>query len=428
MNYLILLLVALTVLLLLGVPVAFALALSAAIAVASIGGINLMIIAQQFYAGIDSFLLLAIPFFLLAGELMTLGGMTDRLLAFCNALFGRFRGGLALSNVASAALMSGISGSAVADTSALGKVLIPAMIKSGYGRGFSAALTAAANVVGPIIPPSITFIMISVLTGLSPLRLFLAAVIPGVLYVVAMAVVAYWISVKRNYPVHEKVGAAAVWRTFLGAFWALVLPVALLTGIRLGVFNMTESSAFAVAYALFVGFVIYRELTWRKLLGALVTSARSTGIIMIVLGGAQAVSWLLAYENAPQAIANWMLGVAHSPVIFLLLVNVLLLVIGTFMENGPALVMLCPVLYPVAAKFGVDPYHFSMIVGINLVIGLITPPVAICLSIGGLIAKAKSSETNREVIPFLIAAVVVVLIVTYVPALSLWFPSVVGGR
>ena len=359
---------------------------------------------------------------------MTQSGMTDRPLNFCNALFGRFSGGLALSNVASATLMSGISESAVADTSALGKVLIPSMIKSGYDRGFAAALTAAANVVGPIIPPSITFIMISVLTNLSPLKLFLAALILGILYSVAMGVMAYVIARRRNYPVYRSVGAAEIWTTFRGAFWALLMPVALITGIRMGVFNMTESAAFAVVYALFVGFVVYRGLTLVKLGHALVVSARSTGIIMSVLAGAQCVSWLLAYENAPQAIANWMLGVAHNPLLFLLLVNVLLLLVGTFMENGPALVMLCPVLYPIAAKFGVDPYHFSMIVGINLVIGLITPPVAICLSIAGLIAKAPNHEVNREVMPFLAAAIAVVLLVTYVPALSLWLPATIGGR
>lgn len=418
----------LAVLLLLAVPVAFALVLSATIAVLFTGGIDLMIVPQQVYQGLDSFLLLAIPLFLLAGELMALGGMTDRLLDFCNAVFGRFRGGLAMSNVASATLMAGISGSAVADTSALGKVLIPSMIKAGYDRGFAAALTAAANVVGPIIPPSITFLMIGVLTNLSPLRLFMSAVVPGILYATAMMVVAGWISRRRNYPTHEAVDARGIGRAFRRAAWALALPVLLIAGIRAGVFNVTESSAVAVAYALFVGLVVHRELDARKLWRALVGSARATAVIMIILGGAQIVSWFLAYEQAPQRIADWMLGSIGGPMLFLLAVNVLLLVVGTFMENGPALVLLCPVLYPVAAKFGIDPYHFSMIVGINLLIGLITPPVAICLSIGALIARAPSDEVNREVLPFLAAAIGVVGLVTYVPALSTWLPSVVGGR
>jgi tripartite ATP-independent transporter DctM subunit len=401
-------------LLLLAVPVAFALVLSATIAVLFVGGIDLMIVPQQVYQGLDSFLLLAIPLFLLAGELMALGGMTDRLLGFSNALFGRFRGGLAMSNVASATLMSGISGSAIADTSALGKVLIPSMIKAGYGRGFSAALTAAANVVGPIIPPSITFLLIGVLTGLSPLKLFIAAVIPGILYAAAMMLVAVSISRRRGYPTAEAVGFGGVARAFWRAIWALMMPVLLIGGIRLGVFNVTEASAVAVVYALFVGLFVHRELDLRKLWRALVGSARATAVVMIILGGAQIVSWFLAYEQAPQRIAEWMVGSIGSPVLFL--------------ENGPALVLLCPVLYPVAAKFGIDPYHFSMIMGINLLIGLITPPVAISLSIGALIARAPSDEVNREALPFLAAAFGVVLLVTFVPALSLWLPAVVGGR
>jgi tripartite ATP-independent transporter DctM subunit len=422
------LVLALAVFLLLGVPVAFALVLAATVSVVFVGGIDLMIVPQQVYQGLDSFLLLAIPLFLLAGELMTQGGMTERLLAFCNALFGRFRGGLAMSNVAAATLMSGISGSAVADTSALGKVLIPTMIKAGYGRGFSAALTAAANVVGPIIPPSITFLMISVLTNLSPLKLFMAAVIPGLLYASAMMLVAVLISRRRQYPVSEPVPPGGTRRAFLGAIWALAMPVLLVGGIRAGVFNVTESSAVAVAYALFVGFIIHRELSLTKVWRALVGSARATAVIMIILGGAQLVSWFLAYEQAPQRIADAMLGSIGSPIIFLLVVNLLLLLVGTFMENGPSLVLLCPVLYPVAAKFGVDPYHFSMIMGINLLIGLITPPVAICLSIGSLIAGARPDEVNREVLPFLAAAIAVVMLVTFVPAVSLWLPALVGGR
>jgi tripartite ATP-independent transporter DctM subunit len=324
--------------------------------------------------------------------------------------------------------MSGISGSAVADTGALGKVLIPAMTRAGYDRGFAAALTGCANVVGPIIPPSITFILISVLTNLSPLRLFIAAVIPGLLYSAAMMLVAVAISRRRNYPVHQAAGAGEIRATFRRAVWALAMPVLLLVGIRSGVFNVTESSAAAVAYALFVGGVVHRELDLPKVWRALVGSARTTAVILVILGGAQIVSWFLAYENAPQRIADAMLAFAESPVTFLLMINVLLIVVGTFMENGPALVLLCPVLYPVAARFGVDPYHFSMIVGINLVIGLITPPVAICLSIASLIARAPPREVTREAMPFFAAALAVLMLVTFVPALSTWLPDVVGGR
>jgi C4-dicarboxylate transporter DctM subunit len=324
--------------------------------------------------------------------------------------------------------MSGISGSAVADTSAVGRVLIPAMIREGYGAGFSAALTAAANIVGPIIPPSIVFVIIGVLTNLSITRLFLAGVVPGLLYGGAMLAVAYWLSRRRGYPVHGRASGAQIWQAFRTAFWALLMPILIVAGIRTGVFNVTECSAVAVLYALFVGAAVYRELTLRTVVGCLVRTARTTAVIMLVIGGAQAVSWLLAYQNIPQAIADWMLATTRNPWVFLLLVNAFLLLVGTFMENGPALVMLAPVLYPIAVKLGIDPIHFSMIVSLNLVIGLITPPVAICLSIGALIARIPTREATREVTPFFIAAVAVLMLVTFVPQVSLWLPHLLGGR
>ena len=414
--------------LLAAVPVAFSLMMAGTLAIVWLGDINLLIVPQQVIGGIDNLLLLAIPFFLLAGDLMNSGGITVRLLDFTNALVGRFRGGLALSNVASATFMSGISGSAVADTSALGRVLIPAMVRAGYGRGFAAALTAAANIVGPIIPPSITFVLIGVLTNLSITKLFLAGIVPGILYSVAMAITAYTISRRRGYPVHAAASFGEIGRAFRKAIWALLMPVLILVGIRSGVFNITECSAIAVLYALVVGRFVYRELTLASIGQALVRTGRATAIIMIVLGGAQVVAWLLAYQNIPQAVADAMLAAIERPWLFLLAVNVLLLLVGTFMENGPALVILTPVLYPIAAKFGIDPYHFSMIVAVNLVLGLITPPVAISLSIGAVISGAPSREVTREVIPFLLAAIVVLLAITFVPALSLALPHWIGTR
>ncbi len=416
----------LTIGLLLGVPVAYTLIAAGVAAILATGGTPLMVVPQQIFQGFDSILLLAIPFFLLAGDLMTSGGITVRMLAFANSLLGRFRGGLAISNVAGATFMAGISGSAVADTSAIGRVLIPAMIREGYHPGFAAALTAAANVVGPIIPPSITFILIGVLTNLSITKLFVAGVVPGLLYSLAMAVTAYVISVRRGYPTHGRMPWSEVWRTFRSAFWALAMPVLIVSGIRLGVFNVTECSAAAVVYALVVGRWVYRELSWNDVWQALQRTARTTAVILIVLGGAQVVSWYLAYNSVPQAIARWMLEFAGSPWMFLLVVNVFLLIVGTFLENAPALVMLAPVLYPVAAQFGIDPIHFSMIVAVNLLIGLITPPVAICLSLSSLIAKCPPRVAAREVMPFLAVAIGVLLLVTYVPAISLGLGRLLG--
>ena len=418
----------LAVLMLLAVPVAFALVLSAVITIVWIGGINLMIVPQQIIGGVDSLLLLAIPFFLLAGDLMTAGGITDRLLTLTNALLGRFRGGLAMSNVACSVGMAGISGSAVADTSAIGRVLIPAMVKEGYSPGFAAAVTASANIVGPIIPPSIVFVIIGVLTNLSITDLFMAGVIPGIMYGGVMLLLAYVLSRRRGYPVHERASAAQVWRAFRDAFWALLMPVLIIGGIRTGVFNVTECSAVAVVYALFVGGVVYRQLTWKSVGESLVRTARMTAVVMLIIGGAKIISWMLAYQQIPQLLADQILATTQNPLMFLLIVNVALLLLGTFLENAPAIVMVAPVLYPIAIKLGIDPIHFSMIISLNLVLGLITPPVAICLSIGALIARVPARVVTREVVPFWLAAVSVLMLITYVPQLSLWLPQLLGGK
>ncbi|MFZ9510585.1 MAG: TRAP transporter large permease [Burkholderiaceae bacterium] len=412
--------------LLLAVPVAFSLIITGTVGMLWMGDIPLMAVPHQVIAGVDSLLLLAIPFFLLAGDLMNSGGITQRLLDFTNALVGRFRGGLALSNVASATIMSGISGSAVADTSALGRVLIPAMAKDGYHRGFAAALTGVANIVGPIIPPSITFVLIGVLPNLSITKLFMAGILPGILYSVAIAITAYIICRRRGYPARAPASATQIWATFKRSFWALMMPVFILAGIRTGVFNVTECSAMAVLYAIVVGGFVYRELKPSDVLGALMRTGRATAVLMIVLGGAQVVAWLLAYQDIPQAVADWMLSAVKYPWLLLLVVNLLLLAVGTFMENGPALVILAPVLYPIAAKFGIDPYHFSMIVGLNLVLGLITPPVAISLSIGAVIANAPQREVTREAMPFFAVAVGVLMLITFVPQISLVIPQLMG--
>ena len=410
----------------LAVPVSFSLML-ASVAIIWSYGQPLMIVPQQIFAGIDSFTLLAVPLFLLAGDLMTMGGMTERLLAFANALVGRFRGGLAMSNVVASTMLSGISGSAVADTSAIGKVMIPGMVKAGYSPAFAAALTASANIVGPIIPPSIAFILIGVLANLSITRLFLAGIMPGILYATAMLITAGVISRRRQYPRHHAAGLPEILRTAKSAFFAILMPVLILVGIRSGVFNVTECSAMAVLYALIVGVVFHRELSLAKIWIALRTTARSTAVIMLVLGGAQVVSWLLAYEHIPQQIVAGMLSVSDNPLLFLLMVNVLLILVGTFMENAPSMVILVPVLYPIATAMGIDPIHFGVVMSVNLILGLLTPPVAIAVSIAAMIGKVTTEAAMKEVWPFFLVALCVQMILTYVPAISLFIPRLVMG-
>lgn len=429
MTLVLVLTVAMFGLMLLGVPIGLAIISGAALTIATMmPGTNLMIVPQQVFGGIDSFTLLAIPCFLLAGSLMAEGGMTQRLLRFANAILGRFSGGLAMSNVLSATFFAGISGSAVADTSAIGRVLIPAMIRDGYHPGFAAAVNAAANVMAPIIPPSIAFIVIGVLTNQSITQLFLAGIVIGLVYALAMLVIAAWISRRRNYPRYDKLPPGELRRSFTGAILALFMPIFIIGGIRAGVFNVTECSAVAVLYALLVGAVIYRELTWKKFFGCLVSTAHLTAVIMLIIGAARIFSWVLGYTGLPQQIGDAILSVTEDPLLFLVLVNLLLLVVGMFMEANAALIMLVPVLFPVAQHLGIDQLHFSVVMVVNLCIGLITPPVGLCLNLSSLMAGVKLEQGTREVLPFLAFAFLVLGLLTYFPTLATWLPTLLSGH
>lgn len=428
MDLLAFLLAAMLGLMALGVPIAFAiLAGGIATVMLFIPGARLMIVPQQLYGGIDSFTLLAIPCFLLAGSLMTEGGLTRRLIAFANAVMGRFRGGLALSNVLAAGVFAGISGSAVADTSALGRVMIPAMIREGYARGFAAAVNASANVMAPIIPPSIAFIVLGVLTGQSITRLFIAGVVIGVIYGAAMMAIAATIAARRGYPTHARAGRAEILARLYDALPALAMPVLIIAGIRTGIFNVTECSAVAVVYALFCGAALYRELGWRELLAALVSTGRTTAVIMIIVGAARLFSWILGYAGLPARIAAALLEVAGEPRLFLLLVNLLLLVVGMFLEANAALIMLVPVLFPTAQALGIDQTHLSVVVVVNLCIGLITPPVGLTLNLSALLAEVPLAEAIREALPFIAFALGVLALLTYVPGLATLLPDLVLG-
>jgi C4-dicarboxylate transporter DctM subunit len=411
-----------------GVPIAFAiLAGGIAAIMVFIPAASLMIVPQQLYGGIDSFTLLAIPCFLLAGSLMTEGGLTRRLIGFANAVMGRFRGGLALSNILAAGVFAGISGSAVADTSALGRVMIPAMIREGYAPGFAAAVNASANVMAPIIPPSIAFIVLGVLTGQSITRLFIAGIVIGLLYGLAMMVIAALIAQARNYPIHEAAGRAEIAARLREALPALAMPVLIIGGIRTGIFNVTECSAFAVAYALLCGALLYRELGWRELFQALVSTARTTSVIMVVVGAARLFSWILGYAGLPARIAAFLLETTGDPTLFLLLVNALLLIVGMFLEANAALIMLVPVLFPTAAALGLDATHLSVVVVVNLCIGLITPPVGLTLNLSALIAEVPLQVAVREVLPFLGFALLVLAALTFVPWLATGLPTLILG-
>jgi len=407
------------------VPLAFSLGFSCLFVMLLMGNIPIQIMPQRIFAGIDSFSLLAIPFFLLAGNLMTASGITDRVLRFANAVVGRLPGGLAMSNIVANIFFGGISGSAVADTAAIGSVLIPAMVREGYGKAFTVAVNASASVVAPIIPPSIVFIVFGVLTGESIVRLFLAGAVPGVSYGLMMMVIAYVISKKRNYPRYPAAGFREVWQAFKDSFFALFMPVFILGGIISGAFTVTECSAMAVAYALIVGLFVYKGLKFKDLIPIIKATCHTAAIIMLIVGMAKFFSWVLVNNRVPQTVASLIMDTTRNPIMLLLLINVVLLIVGCFMEANAALVMLVPVLLPIAQAAGVSPIHFGVIACVNLCLGLVTPPVGLTLNLSCEMGGCKLEEGAREAMPFLIVGILFLLVLTYVPAVSMTLPSLV---
>lgn len=411
-------------LIIIGLPLGFAI-ITACLGVIWFTGTNPVIVAQRLFSGMDSFTLLAIPFFLLAGSLMSHGGMTTRLVDFANALVGRFHGGLAMSNVVSSVFFSGISGSAVADTSMMGRIFIPAMVREGYPLGFSVGVTAATSVVAPIIPPSIGFIVYGVISGQSIVALFVAGVIPGALFSIAALGYVYWTSRRRNYPVHEPVPVSEVVRAFWRAAAAIFMPILILFGIVTGVFTVTECSAVAVVYAFIIGTVVYRELTPAGIIEALREAAQTTAVIMIIVGAAQLFAWQLAYAQIPQQAVALITSISENPLLFLLMVNLLLLFVGTFMEANAAMVMLVPILYPVGMALGIDPIQLGVITVVNLCLGLITPPIGLCLAVACKIGDLPLERGVRDILPFVAVGLALLAALSLMPGMSLWLPGLV---
>lgn len=417
-----LLFVSFLVLIFLGVPIAFSLALASLIYLVA-QDIPLNIIPQKMYAGLNSFVLLCIPGFILAGNLMNYGGISDRIIHFANSILGRIRGGLGLANVGASMGFAGISGTALADTASIGAILIPAMKKEGYGAGFSVAVTASSSVVGPIIPPSLPMIIVGTLASLSIADLFLAGVIPGILLGLALMIPTYMISVKRNYPQGEKKSLKEIWESFKGAFWALLMTFLILYGILGGLFTPTEASIVAVIYAILVGIFIYRELPVKKIPGIIFSSMTSTASIMLLVGFANLFGWIMVSEQIPQMVAELILGISTNPVVVKLLIILLLLFVGTFMETIAALVILFPVLLPVATQIGMDPIQFGVMMVLGMVIGLCTPPVGVCLFVASQIGRVSVGQATRELIPFLAVMVGILMLVAFVPQVTLFLPS-----
>ncbi|MDR1622268.1 MAG: TRAP transporter large permease [Synergistaceae bacterium] len=405
-----------------GVPVAFSLGLSSLIYLVG-AGIPLTVIPQRMFAGINSFTLLCVPGFILAGNLMNQGGISDRIVRFANVLVGHIRGGIALANVVDSMFFAGVSGTAVADVASLGTIMIPAMHKQGYDMGFSCAITASTSCLGPIIPPSMPMIIAGTLTGLSVGKLFLAGAIPGFLTGGIMLAVTYWLAVKRGYPKGSKPTWKVFWQEFYGGIWALMMVAIIFVGILSGWFSPTEASVVACIYALFVGVVIYKDLRIQDVPKVLKESAIMSASIITLVAFANVFGWIMASEQIPQLIAKAMLSVTQNKFLIILIVNVFLLFVGMFMETIAALMTLFPTLLAVLGQVGVDPIQSAMICVLNLVIGLITPPVGVCLFVAASIGKISISRIVKANMPYLIICLFVLLLVSYIPALSTWLPN-----
>ena len=414
--------------LIIGVPVAFVLGLTPLVALITQGETPLVLVAQRIFTGMDSPVLMAVPFFILAGNIMGAGGMTQRLVKFCNVLVGPLRGGLAYINVAISMLFAGITGAAVADTSAVGSILIPAMKKEGYDSDFSAAVTATSSTIGPVIPPSIPFIIYGVLGEVSIASLFLAGFVPGILLGLFQMVVIWIYARKRHYPKRSRPSFRESVRVSVDAFLVLLMPIIILGGILSGIFTPTESACIAVFYALFISLFVYRDIHFKDLPRIFIKTGATSSLVMLVIGTASIFSWLLASEEIPYSVTEAILDLTHNKILILLLMNILLLIVGTFMETTASLIILTPVLLPLMLKIGVDPLHFGVILVLNLVIGLTTPPVGVCLFVACAIGQTNLERLSRAILPFLVASIAVLIICTYWEGLIMAIPKFFGYK
>ena len=388
---------------------------------------DLSLLYRNVYNGMDSFPLMAVPFFMLAGELMNKGGITERLVEFAQAMMGHLRGGLAHVNILSSMLFAGLSGSAVADTSALGSMLIPAMEKQGYTRRFAAAITAASSVIGPIIPPSGIMIIYAYVMGESVAALFLAGIIPGVLVGVGLMMMVGFLANKHNFPVaSERKNWRQKGQAFTRAFFPLMTPVIILGGILFGVFTPTEAAAVAVLYALIIGLFVLRTLRISELPAILKKAALTSSVVLLLVGAAMAFKTVVSLSHTPETLAAFILGLSDNPLILLFLINILLFIVGMFLDAGPAIIILGPILGPIFMDLGVHPVHFAIIMSVNLTVGLATPPMGLVLFVASSVSGERVQTIAKTILPFLAVEVVVIFLITYFPAISMTIPTLTG--
>jgi len=414
--------VAFLILLVLSVPIAISVGLSSAVMVFQ-DKIPFEVIVQRMFTSIDSFPLLAVLFFILAGNLMERGGISRRLIDLAYAFIGSRTGGLGMVTILSSMLFSSISGSGPATTAAIGSIMIPSMVKKGYDVRFAAATQAAAGELGVIIPPSLTMVLFGIATGVSIGDLFIAGIIPGLLIGFSLMLVMYIISKKRGYLGEEKLTWPERFAAFKRAILPLLMPLIILGGIYGGIFTPTEAAVVASVYALILGALVYRELKWKDLIRVFYESAIMSAVILIVISAAGLFSWVLTYNGVPQMVAQFFAGISDNPIVFLLLINLFLFIVGMFFDSGAAIIILAPILTPAAVSLGIDPVHFGVIMIVNLAMGMITPPIGVNLFVVCQIAKINLESLIRPLLWYVGMVVVDILIISYVPELSLWLPQ-----
>ena len=418
----------LVVLMLLGLPIAVSMALTSILTFVALGEPNLLsMVPQRMYAGTTGFPLLAIPFFILAGNLMNTGGMTQRLVRFAQCLIGHIRGGLGHVTVVTNMIMAGMSGSAVADATGTGSVLIPAMERAGYPRKFSAALVGAASTIGPVIPPSIPFVIFGSMTGTSVGRLFLGGFLPGVLMGIFLMVTVAIIAKRRGYPREQRATLRELFVSSVQAAPAWGAPMIIIGGILAGMFTPTEAAAVASLYALILGMLVYREIRVSDLPRILWETLRNTVQVMFIISAASVFGWLLIQQRIPTTIVEGLMALTGRRWVVLLIVNAILLMLGCFMEGIAIMLLTIPVFMPLVARVGVDPVHFGVMMTLNLMIGLLTPPVGMCLYAVSSISQVPLWPLARELWPYIVALTVCLILITYVPGLVLWVPNLIMG-
>lgn len=406
-----------------GVPIAIALGFASVVALLYSGDVSLLLVAQRMFTAIDSFSLMAIPFFILAGKLMETGGISKRLVNFANTLTGHHTGGLAIVTIVTSMFFAAISGSSAATVAAVGSILVPSMINKGYHRNFAGAVASVSGELGIIIPPSVPMILYGVTTNTSIGDLFMAGITPGIVIGVSLIILVYVIAKKRGYAKEKKATFAETWKAFKDAILALLMPIIILGGIYGGIFTATEAAVVSVLYAFIIGGFVYKEIKLKNLFEIFVNSGITSAIVLFIIANAGIFGLVLSRENIPAMVANFFANITDNPIIFLLLINLLLILVGMFMETSASVIILAPLLTPVAVSMGIDPVQFGIIMIVNLALGMCTPPLGVNLFISCQIANIKLTSITRALIPFYFVLIAVLLLLSYVPVISMWLPN-----